>query len=113
MPWTGSRPGRMRCCTRRAPPTTRMATSRPSRTGRASREPIPMTLSISLTRVDYVDGSFTTYTWDAGNRLTRVVDSLTGNIIRTPDLLDRLQQEVTAQGTVSYGYDNANRRTSM
>jgi YD repeat-containing protein len=42
-----------------------------------------------------------------------VVDSLTGTITRTPDILDRLQQEVTAQGSVSYGYDNANRRTSM
>jgi RHS repeat-associated protein len=66
-----------------------------------------------LTRVDYADSSFTTYTWDAGNRLTQLVDSITGTITRTPDILDRLQQEVTAQGTVSYGYDNANRRTSM
>jgi RHS repeat-associated protein len=66
-----------------------------------------------LSRVDYADGSFTTYTWDAGNRLTQIVDSITGTITRTPDLLDRLTQEVTPQGTVSWGYDNANRRTSM
>jgi RHS repeat-associated protein len=66
-----------------------------------------------LTRVDYADSSFTSYTWDAGNRLTQVVDSLTGTITRTPDILDRLQQEATPQGTVSYGYDNANRRTSL
>jgi len=66
-----------------------------------------------LTRVDYGDSSFTTYTWDAGNRLTQTTDSLTGTITRTPDLLDRLTQEVTPQGTVSWGYDNANRRTSL
>ncbi len=66
-----------------------------------------------LTRVDYADSSFTTYTWDAGNRLTQTTDSLTGTITRTPDILDRLTQEVTPQGTVSWGYDNANRRTSL
>jgi len=66
-----------------------------------------------LTRVDYADSSFTTYTWDAGNRLTQIIDSITGTITRAPDILDRLTQEVTPQGTVSWGYDNANRRTSM
>ena len=65
------------------------------------------------TRVDYADGSWSTFTWDAGNRLTQMVDSLSGTITRTPDSLDRLQQEVTSLGTVSYGYDDANRRTSM
>jgi YD repeat-containing protein len=41
------------------------------------------------------------------------VDSLSGTITRTPDILNRLQQEVTPQGTVTYAYDNADRRTSM
>jgi len=36
-----------------------------------------------------------------------------GTITPTFDGLDRLTSEVTSQGTVSYGYDAANRRTSM
>src|SRR5437867_5616129 len=59
----------------------------------------------------YADGSSTTLTWDAGNRLTQTADSVSGTITRTFDGLDRLTQEVTPQGTVSYGYDAAGRRT--
>jgi YD repeat-containing protein len=66
-----------------------------------------------LTQVSYQDGSTTSFTWDAGNRLTQIVDSLAGTIIRGYDMLDRLIQEVTAQGTVSYTYDAAGRRTSL
>jgi RHS repeat-associated protein len=53
------------------------------------------------------------YTFDGGNRLTQVVDSIAGTISLTPDSFDRLQQATTPQGTVSYGYDAASRRTSM
>jgi RHS repeat-associated protein len=53
-----------------------------------------------------------TYNYDAGNRYTSVVDSVTGTITPTFDNLDRLTQEVTPQGTITYTYDNANRRTS-
>ena len=42
-----------------------------------------------------------------------MVDSVSGTITRTFDGLDRLTQEVTPQGTMSYGYDAAGRRTSM
>ncbi len=38
---------------------------------------------------------------------------MAGTITRTPDLLDRLTKEVTPQGTVSYTYDNADRRETM
>ncbi|MEP6887141.1 MAG: hypothetical protein ABI945_02355 [Nitrospirales bacterium] len=41
------------------------------------------------------------------------MDSLSGTITRTCDNLDRLTQEVTPEGTVSYTYDAASRRTSM
>jgi RHS repeat-associated protein len=64
-------------------------------------------------------GSTTSYestvalTYDAGNRLTSIVDSTGGTIARTFDNLDRLTQETTPQGTVTYGYDAAGRRTSM
>jgi RHS repeat-associated protein len=53
------------------------------------------------------------YTWDGGDRLRTVVDSLAGTITLTPDSLDRIQSEATPQGTVSYGYDAADRRTRM
>jgi RHS repeat-associated protein len=41
------------------------------------------------------------------------VDSLSGTTTRVYDGLNRLVQETTPQGTVSYGYDAAGRRTSM
>ncbi len=53
------------------------------------------------------------YTWDGGDRLTQVIDSNAGTIARTYDGLDDLTDEQTANGEVSYGYDNARRRTSM
>ncbi|MFZ3381057.1 MAG: RHS repeat-associated core domain-containing protein [Candidatus Acidiferrales bacterium] len=53
------------------------------------------------------------YTWDAGNRLTQIVDSVTGTITRGYDGLDRLTSEQTPQGTVSYTYDAAGRRQTM
>jgi RHS repeat-associated protein len=54
-----------------------------------------------------------TYNYDAGNRLSSVVDSVTGTITPTFDGLDRLTSEVSPQGTVSYAYDTAGRRTSQ
>ena len=54
-----------------------------------------------------------TYSYDAGNRLSSAVDSVVGTITPTFDNLDRLTQEQSSQGTVSYGYDATGRRTSM
>jgi YD repeat-containing protein len=45
--------------------------------------------------------------------VTHVADSLTGVITRAYDDLDRLTQEVTPQGSLSYTFDLAGRRTSM
>ena len=53
------------------------------------------------------------YQYDAGNRLTQVVDSLTGTITHGYDTLGRLISEITPQGSITYGYDAAGRRTSM
>ncbi len=53
------------------------------------------------------------YTYDAGNRLAQVADSITGTITPTFDNLDRLASQATPQGTVSYTYDNAGRRATM
>jgi YD repeat-containing protein len=41
------------------------------------------------------------------------VDSIAGTITRTYDGLNRLTSETTPQGSVSYTYDAAGRRTSM
>ena len=70
------------------------------------------------TKATFHDSTSTNYTYDAGNRITQVQEkdaggTVTATITRTYDGLDRLTQEVTAQGQVDYVYDNASRRTSM
>lgn len=54
-----------------------------------------------------------TYTWDAGNRLTQVVDTQDGTITRGYDALDRLTSETGPRGGVSYAYDANGRRTRL
>jgi RHS repeat-associated protein len=61
----------------------------------------------------YSYASTITTTFEAGDRATDIVDSIAGTIERTYDLLDRLTEEVTPEGTVSYTYDDAGRRASM
>ncbi len=70
------------------------------------------------TKTTYHDGTSTNYAYDAGNRVTQVQEkdasnTVTATITRTYDGLDRLTQEVTAQGQIDYTYDTASRRTSM
>mgnify|MGYP002085017896 FL=1 len=65
------------------------------------------------TKATFQDGASTNYTYDAGNRITQVQEknsggTVTATITRVYDGLDRLTQEVTAQETVNYTYDNAN-----
>ena len=57
--------------------------------------------------------STVTTSYDAGDRATQIVDSGAGTISRAHDLLDRLTQEVTPEGTVNYTYDAAGRRSTM
>ena len=57
--------------------------------------------------------SMVTNTWDAGNRLTKVVDTASGTVARVFDGLDRLTSETTPQGSISYTYDAAGRRSTM
>jgi RHS repeat-associated protein len=66
-----------------------------------------------VSTVTYDDMSTTTYTYDAGDRVTQIVDSLGGTITRTWDLLDRLTNETTPEGSISYTYDAADRRATM
>lgn len=53
------------------------------------------------------------YTYDAGNRVTQAVDSISGTITRSYDGLNQLTSDATPQGTVAYTYDNAGRRASL
>ncbi|HEY0367928.1 MAG TPA: TIGR02269 family lipoprotein, partial [Pyrinomonadaceae bacterium] len=57
--------------------------------------------------------STVTYTYDAGDRLTRTVDTVAGTMNLGYDNLDRLTSQSSPQGTVTYTYDSADRRTSM
>jgi RHS repeat-associated protein len=53
------------------------------------------------------------YTYDAGSRLTQVVDSVGGTITDGYDGLNRLTSETTSLGSITYGYDVASRQTTM
>ena len=76
-----------------------------------------------LTRATYADGSYTNYTYDAAGRLISVSDSVSGSISYTYSgtgcgtgcsaVPDKVIQEVTPLGTISYTYDVIGRRTSM
>ena len=57
--------------------------------------------------------SNTAFTWDSGNRLTKVVDSVSGTITRNYDLLDRTLSETTPQGTVTRTFDAGGRRLTL
>ena len=53
------------------------------------------------------------YAYDAGNRMTQAVDSVTGTLRRGYDGLNRLTSETTPQGSITYTYDLAGRRQTM
>ena len=65
----------------------------------------------SCTNTNYE--STTSYTYDAGSRPTKIVDSVSGMITPVFDGMDQLLSETTPQGSVSYQYDAAGRQTSM
>ena len=76
-----------------------------------------------LTKATYADGSYTDYSYDAAGRLIAAADSLSGAISYTYNDygcstcsgrgMDRIAQETTPHGSVSYTYDALGRRTSM
>jgi RHS repeat-associated protein len=53
------------------------------------------------------------YTYDGGNRLNQLTDSVSGNIFHGFDSLDRLSSETTSLGSISYTYDADGRRATM
>ena len=76
-----------------------------------------------INRVDYADGSFTTYTYDAVGKLTYINDSISGPIqyvysntgcgAGCSGAVDKVIQEITPLGIISYEYDALGRRTKM
>jgi len=63
-------------------------------------------------RASYEDGSWTALEWDRGNRLTRVVDSIGGEIVNQYDRLSRILTQTTPLGAVRYRYNDL-QRTQM
>jgi len=57
--------------------------------------------------------STVTYGFDAGNRLTSVVDSASGTFTQGYDGLDHLTSQAGPNGSVAYTYDAAGRRATM
>jgi RHS repeat-associated protein len=72
----------------------------------------PSVVGFGTTGTPPTYASTITTTYDGGDRLTQVVDSMAGTITRAYDLLDRPTSEVTPEGTISYTYDSANRRAT-
>jgi RHS repeat-associated protein len=66
-------------------------------------------------RSEYADGAVATFQYDAAGRLLQANDTVDphGPVAVGYDTLDRVVSEVTALGTVSYGYDTRSRRTAM
>lgn len=57
--------------------------------------------------------STTSYTYDAGSRVTKTVDSAYGTSTFAFDGLSRLTSKTTPQGSISYTYDAASRPATM
>lgn len=67
-----------------------------------------------FTSLAYADGStVTATTYDAGNRLRLLTDSVNGTVAHNYDDLDRLTGETTAQGSVAYTYYANGQRQTM
>ena len=75
-----------------------------------------------ITRTDYADGSYTAYTYDTVGRLFYIYDSISGPIeyvysnngcTTCGGAIDKIIQEITPLGSISYEYDAIGRRTSM
>ncbi|KWS06001.1 Rhs-family protein [Lysobacter capsici AZ78] len=61
----------------------------------------------------YHDATQVAATYDGGNRLRTLVDSSAGDLSWDYDLLDQLSSSTTAAGVITYGYDEAGRRSEM
>lgn len=77
-----------------------------------------------ITKAIYGDGSYTSYTYDAIGRMNYLYDSISGPIEYvysntgcaggcSGGFADKIIQEITSLGSMSYTYDTIGRRTSM
>ena len=66
-----------------------------------------------LQRGDYHDGTYKVFQYDTANRLQCVRETPTCQLSYYYDALDRLSQEITADGVIEYGYDDAGRQTHL
>ncbi|MBI4690151.1 MAG: RHS repeat protein [Nitrospirae bacterium] len=77
-----------------------------------------------ITKASYSDASYTDYTYDAVSRLTYINDSASGAIEYSYSntgcssgcsggATDKVMQEITSLGSISYEYDAIGRRTKM
>jgi len=74
--------------------------NRPTFVGFAANAPCPSATSYQ---------SSLTYTWDLANRIHLLTDSGTGTVTEDWDNFDRPKDEITAQGTVTFTFDVADR----
>jgi RHS repeat-associated protein len=91
----------------------RTSTDRTGKVTRADYDELDRLVTAAYGVSGSTSESTITYSYDSGNRVTKVVDSAAGTITQQPDELDRLVSQSTPQGTVTYGYDDAGRRRSM
>jgi RHS repeat-associated protein len=65
------------------------------------------------TLVTYPDASNAALSWDGGNRLLGIADTLAGELTWSYDARDNLRETTSPAGLVSYQYDAIGRRTTM
>jgi RHS repeat-associated protein len=65
------------------------------------------------TMESFADGSGVQATYDAGNRITNLLDTTSGSLDWAYDGLNRVVRAASSQGEISYTYDTAGRRTAM
>lgn len=83
------------------------------RMGQASTYDAPDALG-RFKKITYADGNTVTAdVYDAGNRILQWTDTADGVLTHAFDGLDRMAQETSPRGTVSYTYDADGRRASM
>ncbi|MFA0925225.1 hypothetical protein, partial [Xanthomonas fragariae] len=58
-------------------------------------------------------GGSVTASYDAGNRMVALADSVSGTLGWSYDSFDQVTAANSPQGTITYGYDAAGRRTKM
>jgi len=64
-----------------------------------------------VSQISDADGRITAYSYDISGNVSRISDSVSGDLVLNYDRLNRLTQVSSDQGIVSYSYDTLGRRT--